>query len=130
MHYEVNRNKTAAKAVFAATNTAQLTGDEGLFWLSSVKLKEAGGEPLEVAVPCYNTAYGTVEELQERMKAMHPQGKRRVHILALGDVGATVLLGLRLMGGDCIETIGICDINENVLKRYECEMNQMAWPME
>ena len=130
MHYEVNRNKTAAKAVFAATNTAQLTGEEGLFWLSSVKLKEAGGEPLEVAVPCYNTAYGTVEELQERMKAMHPQGKRRVHILALGDVGATVLLGLRLMGGDCIEAIGICDINENVLKRYECEMNQMAWPME
>ncbi|MBQ2868148.1 MAG: hypothetical protein IJE87_07225, partial [Firmicutes bacterium] len=99
MHYEVNRNKIAAKAIFAATNTAQLTGEEGLFWLSSAKLEEAGGEPLESPIPCFNTAYGTVEELQERMKTMHPHGKRRVHILALGDVGATVLLGLRLMGG-------------------------------
>ncbi|MBO5666259.1 MAG: lactate dehydrogenase, partial [Firmicutes bacterium] len=105
-------------------------GDEGLSWLSTVKLAEAGGEPLAQPVTCYNEAYGTVEELQDRMKAMKPEGKRRVHILALGDVGATVLLGLRLMGSDCISTIGICDINENVLKRYECEMNQMAWPME
>ena len=130
MHYEINRNRITAKATFAATNTAQLTGEEGLFWLSSVKLAEAGGEPLAQPAACFNTEYGTVEELKARMKAMHPQGKRRVHILALGDVGATVLLGLRLMGGDCISSIGICDINENVLKRYECEMNQMAWPME
>lgn len=128
--YQVNRPQALSKATFAATNTAQLTGEEGLSWLSSVKLAEAGGEPLAQPAACFNTAYGTVEELQERMKAMHPEGKRRVHILALGDVGATVLLGLRLMGNDCISKIGICDINENILKRYECEMNQMAWPME
>lgn len=130
MMYQVNRPQALSKATFAATNTAQLTGEEGLSWLSSVKLAEAGGEPLAQPAACFNTAYGTVEELQERMKAMHPEGKRRVHILALGDVGATVLLGLRLMGNDCISKIGICDINENILKRYECEMNQMAWPME
>jgi len=36
--------------------------------------------------------------------------KYRVHLLALGDVGSTLALGLRLMGGDVIETLGICDL--------------------
>ncbi|MBQ8590925.1 MAG: lactate dehydrogenase [Firmicutes bacterium] len=130
MNYIVNRDRTISKAVFACTNSGQLTGEEGLHWLSSDRLSAVGGEPLDRPVTCFNTNYGTVEELTERMKTMTPQGKRRVHLLALGDVGATVLLGLRLLGSDCIESIGICDINENVLKRYECEMNQMAWPME
>ena len=51
----------------------------------------------------------------------------RVHILALGDVGATLLLGLKVLGAGSIDTIGIYDINENVMERYEREMNQMGW---
>ena len=54
----------------------------------------------------------------------------RVHILALGDVGATLLLGLKVLGAGTIDTIGIYDVNPNVLERYEREMNQMGWAFE
>ncbi len=52
----------------------------------------------------------------------------RINIAALGDVGATLLLGLKLMGGGLVDSIGIFDLNENVIKRYEAEMNQIGWP--
>ena len=54
--------------------------------------------------------------------------KYRVNLLALGDVGSTLLLGLRLMGGDVISSIGICDLRENVAARWEFEMNQISLP--
>lgn len=54
--------------------------------------------------------------------------KYRVHILALGDVGSTLAIGLRLMGGDVISAIGICDLRENVPQRWEFELNQIAAP--
>ena len=128
---EVDRDKNTAKGFFAATHEGQLSGEEGLFWLSSKKLEEGGCKPLSQPVLCVNKRYGSLSEMEERLRSMAPkEKKRRVHLLALGDVGATVLLGLKLLGGDCIEAIGIYDIDESVMKRYECEMNQMAWPME
>jgi len=51
----------------------------------------------------------------------------RVHIMALGDVGAALLLGLKVLGGGTIGTIGIYDIDEKVMARYEMEMNQIGW---
>lgn len=54
--------------------------------------------------------------------------KQVVHILALGDVGMTMLLGLRLLGADVIEKIGICDINKNNIARLEREINQIRYP--
>ncbi len=54
--------------------------------------------------------------------------KHRVHVLALGDVGMTVLLGLKLLGGDCISSLGICDINKDNVARLEQEMNQIRYP--
>ena len=56
------------------------------------------------------------------------QGHLRVNIAALGDVGASLLLGLRLLGGDLIDRIGIYDLNPNTILRYEAEMNQIGWP--
>lgn len=52
----------------------------------------------------------------------------RVNLIALGDVGGTVLMGLRLLGGDVISSIGIYDLNESVVKRYEMEINQICFP--
>lgn len=52
----------------------------------------------------------------------------RVHILALGDVGMTMLLGLRLLGADRIGTIGIYDIKQENLERLEMEINQIRSP--
>lgn len=59
---------------------------------------------------------------------MYEGEKLRVHIAALGDVGATTLMGLKLLGGDVIETIGIIDLDENRMKRYEAECNQICYP--
>jgi hypothetical protein len=57
-------------------------------------------------------------------------GKKRVHILGLGDVGGTLLTGLRLLGGDVLSGIGICGGNEAADRRYEYEMNQIAYPWD
>jgi len=54
--------------------------------------------------------------------------KKRVHLLALGDVGGTLLLGLRLLGGDCLSQIGIYDIRPDECRRFEMEMNQIDLP--
>jgi len=75
----------------------------------------------------------SVEELapgRDVLKLAGPLKKTgyRVHLLALGDVGATLLLGLKTQGGGIIDTIGIFDVNENVMARYEIEMNQIGWP--
>lgn len=54
--------------------------------------------------------------------------QHRVNVLALGDVGMTVLLGLKLLGGDVIESLGICDINKANVERLEREINQIRYP--
>ena len=54
--------------------------------------------------------------------------RAKVNIIALGDVGTNVLMGLRLLGGDVIGEIGIYDLNEAQLKRLEMELNQMRYP--
>ena len=57
-----------------------------------------------------------------------PQKNLKVNIMAMGDVGGSLLMGLKLLGGDLIDTIGIFDIDENVTARYDMEMNQIGWP--
>ena len=52
----------------------------------------------------------------------------RVNLLALGDVGATLLMALKVLGGGLIERIGIYDVNPDVMSRFEIEMNQIGWP--
>lgn len=54
--------------------------------------------------------------------------KWTVNLVALGDVGSTLLIGLRLLGGKHIEKIGVYDRNENRLKRWEQELNQIVHP--
>ena len=54
--------------------------------------------------------------------------KNKVNIIALGDVGTTMLTGLRLLGSDLILEIGIIDLNRNNLERLEMEINQIGYP--
>lgn len=58
------------------------------------------------------------------------KNKKRLNILALGDVGGTLLTGLKLMGGDVVESIGIYDMSQKMSFRYEMEMNQIAFPFD
>ncbi|WP_101912350.1 lactate dehydrogenase [Megasphaera vaginalis (ex Bordigoni et al. 2020)] len=66
------------------------------------------------------------QQWQPHIRQRHK--KMRAHILALGDVGMTMLLGLRLLGGDVISSIGICDLDEKNLARLEMEINQVRYP--
>ena len=57
-----------------------------------------------------------------------PRGKVRVNLLALGDVGSTLAMGLRLLGGDAISSLGVCDVREGVARRWEFELDQIGFP--
>jgi len=54
--------------------------------------------------------------------------KKSVTILGLGDVGGTLLLGLRLLGKDIIKDIRVYDLSEKKMQRYVLEMNQIVYP--
>lgn len=56
--------------------------------------------------------------------------KLTVNLLALGDVGGTLLAGLKLLAGDIVGEIGIYDLNSAMMMRYEQEMNQISWAFE
>ena len=65
---------------------------------------------------------------EEVLKLSHSLGKKRVNILAIGDVGSTLLTGLKLLGGDVISSIGICDLSDQITARWEFEMGQINLP--
>lgn len=54
--------------------------------------------------------------------------RKRVHIAGLGDVGRNVALGLRLLGGEVISSIGVFDLNRFQCLRLEMELNQILPP--
>jgi hypothetical protein len=54
----------------------------------------------------------------------------KVSLLGLGDVGGTLLIGLRLLGRGVIDEIGIYDLSEDKLKRWEMELNQIVDPCD
>lgn len=139
------RPLTASRAHFQVTHEAQLyQGQEDAGWLSTTVLAQQAAPQraqwgaLDAAVQAALAAgrLRAVNRLhprwQELLAAETPLsgGKKRVHILALGDVGSHILIGLHLLGGDCIERIGICDLNENVAARWEFEANQIALPWD
>lgn len=71
-----------------------------------------------------NTEYANWESVLERD---YPE-KWRVNIIALGDIGSTLLTGLKLLGGNQISEIGLYDRNQNTAERWEFEMNQTVPP--
>ena len=57
-------------------------------------------------------------------------GKWKVNVTGLGDVGGTLLTGLRLLGGDCVSEIGIYDRNDDRKKRWLMEAGQIYSPFD
>lgn len=80
----------------------------------------------ERRVKAINTDYQSYEECL----SIEDGFKKTVHILALGDVGSTLLTGLKLLGGNAVSSIGIYDRSPDKIKRFEYEMNQTAYPFE
>lgn len=134
----VERPMEQAKGCCRLTDLGQLA-KEGFFWLDQKQL-DRKAEKLFVAEKCVlidaiekgqatlvNLSYGTMEEWKKRMeKEVKP--RKKVHLLALGDVGSMVLTTLKLLGGDCITELGIYDVNDAVCRRWESELNQAAYP--
>ena len=125
-----HRPPLSGRDTFPVTDPAQLTEREGVASLCAAPGPE--GLPRELTnairagrVRAVNLAHPRFEEL---MAPLPRPEKVRVNLLALGDVGSTLLLGLRLMGGDVISSIGICDLREGVARRWEFELNQIQLP--
>lgn len=125
-----HRPPLSGRDTFPVTDPAQLTEREGVASLCAAPGPE--GLPRELTnairagrVRAVNLAHPRFEEL---MAPLPRPEKARVNLLALGDVGSTLLMGLRLMGGDVISSIGICDLREGVAQRWEFELNQIQLP--
>lgn len=54
--------------------------------------------------------------------------KYRVQMTGLGDVGQNVAMGLTLLGGGQIESIGLYDLNRAQVQRMETELSQFSTP--
>lgn len=125
-----HRPPLSGRDTFPVTDPAQLTEREGVASLCAAPGPE--GLPRELTnairagrVRAVNLAHPRFEELMAPLPRLE---KVRVNLLALGDVGSTLLMGLRLMGGDVISSIGICDLREGVAQRWEFELNQIQLP--
>lgn len=137
----VQKDAKKAKGRFLATHPAMLLQPEGVHWLNTNLLEIQNNilpEKIQKAfekkqsITCINTAYATIDKWKQRALESYQnfEKKKKVHLLALGDVGSTVLIGLKLLGKDYIYEIGIYDINESVCKRWESELNQTAFPWD
>lgn len=135
--YLMERPPENSWAAYRPTDSRQLsTGECGVSWL----------DPRRMDVPEPDLPYAALQALEagtlQTVNLRHPRwrvaldftrprpGKKRVHLLAVGDVGGTLLTALKLLGGDCISAIGICDLNEKTVARWQAEMGQIAWPWD
>lgn len=133
-----DREPGSCRASFLVNSQALLSAkEESVSWLNENKLD---GKAFEGELPGWGKeliAAGKVRAVNvshprfEEILSWKPmEGKKRVHVLAIGDVGSMLLTGLHLLGGDVISKIGICDISDQVTARWEFEENQIAYPWD
>ena len=126
------REMLTGREIFPVTDAALLTDKEGVETLDASAPGPAIPPELEEAIRAGRVR--AVNRLhprwQELLSPLPRKEKYRVNLLGLGDVGSTLLQGLRLLGGDVISSIGICDLRENVPQRWEFELNQIGLPWE
>lgn len=135
LYFLIKLEKNKSKETFAISNVSDLyIKDENLDMLKVEEEKDVKEFIPKIVrdlidqrkVKAINTSY----ENFEKNFFMEKQKKKRVHILALGDVGSTLLIGLKLLGGQSIESIGIYDRSDDKIKRWEYEMNQTSLPFD
>lgn len=122
----------ACREAFAVGDLRQLAmAEEDVSWL------DAGALPA-VAPDYYLQGLIAARRLRAVNRA-HPRWRAlldapqlprpcRVHVLALGDVGANLLVGMRLLGGGCVSRLGIFDLEAKRAARWEFELNQIMTP--
>lgn len=132
----ISRPPELSRTRFLLTDSRQLTAPaDGVEWLDARRIKSSPPDLPDTLLRRLKAG-----ELQA-VNVRHPQWqhlgfesrpprRKRIHLLAVGDVGGTLLTALKLLGGDCIGTIGICDLNENTVARWVAEMSQISWPWD
>lgn len=134
--YHIYRDPALGPAAWRATDGRQLTAEQAdVSWLDPRRMGEPVNLPPEVQAALEAgrlTGVNLQHPRWERaLEFVTPKaGKKRVHLLAVGDVGGTLLTALKLLGGDVISSIGICDVNEKTVTRWVTEMGQIAWPWD
>ncbi len=134
--YETGRDPALGPAAWRAASAGQLAAEEAdVRWLDPRRLEEAPALPEAVRAAL---AAGRLTGVNRRhpgweraLDFISPKaGKKRVCLLALGDVGGTLLTALKLLGGDVVSSIGICDLSEKAVARWTAEMGQISWPWD
>ena len=133
IYYLVEGDPILGRGSFKVNAPGQLLAPHSLEVLDESRLPQ-----LELDAPLASaleegqlTAVNTARLGWESILTSTPNtGKKRVHILAIGDVGSTLLTGLKLLGGDVISTIGICDLSDQITARWEFEMGQINLPWD
>ena len=130
LYYLFSRPYMGGRASYALSD-ARLCGEvrEGLHWLDSSSLVSAAPQDDFLAAAIAERRVRAVNMSHPRWQALLQLRHRRpvrVHILALGDVGATVAMGLKLLGAPDIAVIGLYDREESLVKRWCTELSQVA----
>ena len=100
----------SCRASFSVGHPGQLAQPEGIRWLDASRLPDGDPDPLlgrliqEGRLRAVNYRHPQWESL---ISCTPDKRKKRVNILAIGDVGSTLLTGLKLLGQDVISSIGI-----------------------
>ena len=122
------RPPLAGRETFAVTDPALLTVPEGPETLDASTPAPPLPPELTAAIAAgrVRAVNGAHPRWKELLNLPPRREKVRVSLLALGDVGSTLAMGLKLLGGDVISTLGLCDVREKVPERWEFELGQIA----
>ena len=129
----VDGDPVLGRGSFKVTCPGQLLNPHGLEVLDGSRLPRVEVDEATSAAIAQGrlTAVNTGRHGWEDLLTADPKGgKKRVNLLAIGDVGSTLLTGLKLLGGDVIDSIGICDLSDQITARWEFEMGQIALPWQ
>jgi len=138
LYFLYKSSKKSSKMSYAVADIQDLFTEEESIDLLKVKeeneLSKKREEVPEKIIQLINDrkikAVNTEYENYEECFYMSEKNKKKVNVLALGDVGSNLLIGLKLLGGECIQSIGIFDRSQDKMKRWEYEMNQTSLPFD
>lgn len=126
----VKRDPAVSRGLFAIHSLAELYEKESVSCLRPCMAAVPADTPegLDAFVRAHGASVLNVSFARAFSYLEHwygaPKRGLRVNLVGLGDVGGTVLMGLKLLGAELSE-IGIFDPNAAQCARYEMELNQV-----
>lgn len=132
----LRREDAVCRSAWRVTDARQLTAaHETVAWFDPRRMGDAPAVDAGVAAAIAAQTLTAVDighpQWRSALSFTAPKaGKKRLHLLAVGDVGGTLLTALKLLGGDVISAIGICDLSEKTVERWVTEMGQIGWPWD